>query len=282
MQDSVTNTANDEAIARVIAESYEAQYEGNRSLISSNHGVTAETRLSSVANCPGRHGLRSFQTPPAQRVNCNGCSRRLEPGETVYSCVACDFDTCPRCYHRSGNSSISSRRNSAPPVSGGYPASRPTTPPPARTTFGEQTASHMCNIPCMIGEICTEMMVDTGAQTSVLSYPLVRQFGLMNRLDRSTVGVAAGVGRARIIGTVRNVICSFGEGHVEFVMDFMVLDVQDQLMILGLDQMRKYKCLVDVGREVLIFGGTGGVEVHMLPPNQQRVHPRSVDGCVIM
>ena len=66
---------------------------------------------------------------------------------------------------------------------------------------------------------------------------------------------AAGVGRARIVGNIRNVVCTFGIGHVEFLMDFIVLDVNDPLVIMGLDQMRKYNCLIDIGREKLIFGG---------------------------
>jgi DNA damage-inducible protein 1 len=126
------------------------------------------------------------------------------------------------------------------------------------------------------------MLVDTGAQTSVLSMPLVRQLGLS--FDRSLMGVAAGVGRARICGRVTNVVCSLGTGHVEFLMDFIVLDVSDQLVIIGLDQLRKYKCLVDMERELLIFGGAGGVEVQMLPAEHQHFDARSWNnsGCILM
>lgn len=127
------------------------------------------------------------------------------------------------------------------------------------------------------------MLVDTGAQSSVLSMPLVRQLGLTNRVDRRYQGVAAGVGRAKISGSIRNVSVHLGNGHVEFLMDFIVLEVQDPLVILGLDQMRKYKCLVDMEREKLIFGGAGGVEVEMLPPNQTHFDIRSLNGgCVVM
>ena len=57
----------------------------------------------------------------------------------------------------------------------------------------------------MVGRVslwsaAVEMMVDSGAQHSVISAPLARRLGLMNRLDRSEQGVAAGVGRAGIIG----------------------------------------------------------------------------------
>ncbi|KAL7495261.1 hypothetical protein ACHAWT_005156 [Skeletonema menzelii] len=145
------------------------------------------------------------------------------------------------------------------------------------------SSSHMATVPCVIGNISVEMLVDTGAQTSVLSMPIVRQLGLINRLDRRYMGVAAGVGQARISGKINNIICAFGVGHVEFPMDFIVLDIKDSLVILGLDQMRKYKCLVDMEREKLVFGGRGGIEVDMLPANQQHIDFRGLSGgCIMM
>ena len=116
----------------------------------------------------------------------------------------------------------------------------------------------MCLIPCKIGNITVEVPVDTGAQSSIISAPLVSQLGLSNRLDRHYQGVAVEVGCAKISGRIRNVVCAFGNGHVEFLMDFFVLDIAELLVIIGLDQLRKYKCLIDVGSGQLIFGGTGG------------------------
>jgi len=144
--------------------------------------------------------------------------------------------------------------------------------------------THMCLIPCEMGKgVCVEMLVDTGAQSSVISYSLAQRLNITNRLDTSHQGVAAGVGRARIIGKLRNIACIMG--HVEFAMDFIVLDVQDQLLLLGLDQMRKYKCIVDLERELLIFGGSGGVEVPLLPADQVHINIRnslSQLGCPMM
>jgi len=53
-------------------------------------------------------------------------------------------------------------------------------------------------------------------------------------------------------------------GHVEFSLNFAVLQMQEHLLLLGLDQMRYYKCLVDLERSCLVFGGHGGVEVPFL------------------
>ena len=111
-------------------------------------------------------------------------------------------------------------------------------------------------------------MVDTGAESSVISESLAKELGLYHLLDRRAQGVAAGVGQARIVGEIRNAVVTLG--HVEFEMEFMVLQVPQKLMLLGLDQMRKYKCIVNLEKDVLVFGGSGGVEVPMLPPDEKR------------
>lgn len=264
--------SNDEAIARAIAESEQTS--------------THHSSSSNVANCPGRHGLEQFSVSNSQRVTCNGCQMHLQGGEKVWSCVQCNFDSCERCYRR-GSQAFPVL---APPGNRRTVQATPTpnyaSPPVQRNNnpFASNAipTSHMCLIPCEIGSITVEMLVDTGAQSSVLSMPIVRQLGLTNRLDRRYQGVAAGVGRARIVGNIRNVVCTFGIGHVEFLMDFIVLDVNDPLVIMGLDQMRKYNCLIDIGREKLIFGGAGGVEVAMLPPSRTHFDVRSLEGCTVM
>jgi hypothetical protein len=258
------NTANDEAIARAMAES-----------------MASETRSTrSKANCPGGHGLELFQTSDVQRVTCNACNRHLEGGSRCWSCVQCNYDSCESCYQKGRNvSSASLRTTSTQPSQ--VPNFAP--PPPFNSNPFAASSSHMATVPCTIGNICIEMLVDTGAQTSVLSLPIVRQLGLSNRLDRRYMGIAAGVGQARISGKINNVVCAFGVGHVEFLMDFIVLDIKDSLVILGLDQMRKYKCLVDMEHEKLIFGGKGGISVDMLPANQQHIDFRGLSsGCVMM
>jgi len=106
------------------------------------------------------------------------------------------------------------------------------------------------------------MMIDSGASSSVISMGLAQRLGLDGRITRSN-GVAYGVGTVNILGHIRNVPCMLG--NVEFLIDFIVLDMTDQeMLLLGLDQMRKYKCIIDLERELILFGGNGGVEVPML------------------
>mmetsp|Transcript_25265 Transcript_25265/g.53664 ORF Transcript_25265/g.53664 Transcript_25265/m.53664 type:complete len:295 (-) Transcript_25265:235-1119(-) len=133
-------------------------------------------------------------------------------------------------------------------------------------------------VACEIGGMAIEMLVDTGAQTSVISQPLVRQLNLMSHLDTSHQGIAAGVGRARILGRLRDIPVKLG--HVEFQLDFTVLGVEDPLLILGIDQMRRFRCVVDLERQVLLFGGRDGVEVEFLR-NPQRPRMRQLE-CTVM
>lgn len=125
-------------------------------------------------------------------------------------------------------------------------------------------------------------MVDTGAECSVISEQLAKEIGLYHQIDRRAQGIAAGVGQARIVGQIRDAVVTLG--HVEFLMEFMVLQIPNQrLMLLGLDQLRKYRCIVNLENNKLVFGGSGGVEVYMLPPDPQRhlMVPGIGGGCTI-
>jgi len=149
--------------------------------------------------------------------------------------------------------------------------------PPAPFEGMPGPAADDCDSPhvaCLIGDVAVEMLVDTGAQSSVISMPLVHNLNLTSQLDRRRQGVAAGVGRARILGQLRAVPVTLG--HVEFALDFTVLDVNEQMLMLGIDQMRRFRCVIDMEQQTLVFGGRGGVEVPFLR------EPRRIDyrsGC---
>ena len=180
-----------------------------------------------------------------------------------------------------------------PPAGG--PTTSSTTTSSSSTTMAPPTmmstaTTHMCLVPCVLGHdeptgIAVEMMIDTGAQVSVLSVGLARRLRLMHQLDTRHQGLAAGVGQARILGRLSNVPCSIG--HVEFLFHVYVLDTPDPILLLGMDLLRQYKCVVDLERDVLIFGGRQGVEVPLLPPDQllpsQLFHRQSLQSnCAVM
>mmetsp|Transcript_28865 Transcript_28865/g.37689 ORF Transcript_28865/g.37689 Transcript_28865/m.37689 type:complete len:325 (-) Transcript_28865:63-1037(-) len=305
-----TDTSNDESIARAIAsaERIDAQIEADealaRQLLDENRaGATRHTSstvypgqrrspnntpLVSTTSPNNRCSAGCVLTPSVVSSNtlifCDGCKRCIDPGKPYHTCNRCHYSICTACKNRQG----------APPIGRIVGMDAPQQPvsqrgfvPQQQRSTGATTADPppisralhvpMCHVPCVLGDhICVEMMVDTGAQKSVISIELARELGLESNIDRREWGVAAGVGRARILGKISNVICVLG--HVEFHMDFLVLDVTDRLLLLGLDQMRKYNCIVDLQRDVLIFGGNGGVEVPMLPPTQPDVQMPNIFG----
>lgn len=124
---------------------------------------------------------------------------------------------------------------------------------------GSATNKSLLYVPCEINDRLCEMMVDTGASTSVISEPLLKKLNLENQLNTSRPGIASGVGKARILGRIESFPIKIG--HAEFFLHFSVLESSDDMLILGIDQMRRFNCLVDLQRNKLIFGGQDGVEI---------------------
>ncbi|CAD7966393.1 unnamed protein product [Amoebophrya sp. A120] len=153
------------------------------------------------------------------------------------------------------------------PAGGGQPVLIPASALPglmqqAQQVQREETNDEMVYVACEINQVMVEMMIDTGAQNSVISKPLVDRLKLNSKLNTMRQGVASGVGTAKILGTLENVAVTFN--LVEFFLDFVVLDMKEPLFMLGIDQMRRFKCILDLEKECIIFGGKGGVEIPFL------------------
>jgi hypothetical protein len=132
---------------------------------------------------------------------------------------------------------------------------------------GALNADHMLFVACTIDQHEVAMLVDTGASTSAMSIEMVHLLGLQPKMNASIYGNAKGVGSSSILGIVEHVSCMIGE-DVGFRSFFLVLEGKMPYCILGLDQMRRFNCLVDVGGNVLRFGGMDGVCVPFLPKEQ--------------
>ena len=63
----------------------------------------------------------------------------------------------------------------------------------------------------LLRNVCVEMMIDTGAEISVISNDLATELNLSNQISRQEQGIASSVGKAQIIGKIHKVICSLGD-----------------------------------------------------------------------
>lgn len=124
------------------------------------------------------------------------------------------------------------------------------------------TPDHMLFVTCEVEGRLVQMLVDSGASSSAISLQMVKNLGLERHLNRYIQGEASGVGTAKIEGILENVACQIG--HVEFRLFFLVLNTNSPWLIFGLDQMRRFKCLIDLDSNHIMFGGKDGVSVPFL------------------
>jgi hypothetical protein len=128
-------------------------------------------------------------------------------------------------------------------------------------------SDHMLFVSCTLDRTPdVKLLVDTGASSSAMSLDMVKSLGMESKLNTSVYGSARGVGSSSILGIVENVEALIG--HVEFRLFFMVIDSSLPCCILGLDQMRRFKCQLDLDDNVLVFGGKGGVSVPFLSQHE--------------
>jgi len=125
------------------------------------------------------------------------------------------------------------------------------------------TGDPMIYVACEIGNVAVEMLVDTGAHSSVISLQLARRLGLHSHIDRSQQGVVRGVGgTTNMLGKLNGVVVKLG--LVEFTLSFIVINIEFEMLMLGIDLMRRFKCVINLERNCLRFGGEDGVEVPFL------------------
>lgn len=114
-------------------------------------------------------------------------------------------------------------------------------------------------VPCEALGQKFEVFVDTGAQISFMSTPLVKRLNLEDKIDRKFAGSVKGAGTTQNLGLIKGVPMKIGTAVC--ICDLSVLVMPDEMLLLGMDQLRKYKCIVDLEREMLLFGGIDGVQV---------------------
>jgi DNA damage-inducible protein 1 len=101
--------------------------------------------------------------------------------------------------------------------------------------------------------------VDSGAQSTIMSKACAERCGIMRLIDTRFAGMAVGVGSAPIIGRVHMTQLKLGSTY--FPCTFTVLEKDDIDFLLGLDMLKRHRCVLDLAENVLRLEGANGHEV---------------------
>ncbi|XP_025083742.1 protein DDI1 homolog 2-like [Pomacea canaliculata] len=138
----------------------------------------------------------------------------------------------------------------------------------APESFGQVV---MLYIDCMVNGHPVKAFVDSGAQMTIMSQACAERCHIMRLVDHRWAGIAKGVGTQKIIGRVH--LCQIQIGPVFFQSSFSILEDQPMDMLLGLDMLKRHQCIIDLRKNMLVFGTTG-TETPFLSESELPVHAR--------
>jgi hypothetical protein len=120
-----------------------------------------------------------------------------------------------------------------------------------------------------------KVLIDSGAQISIISPNMVRFLGLQMKHQSAYVN---GVGKGKVIGYIDQ--CKMIINKLPVMINFKVLqcDVDKNLTILGLDFLEKYKCIINcVTKSLLINYNTHNYNVKFLTTKELIQYKLSID-----
>lgn len=114
---------------------------------------------------------------------------------------------------------------------------------------------HMLFINIEMNNKKVNALVDTGAQSSFMSVDLCRKCNLMNMVDKRFQGIARGVGASKIIGVIHAAQIKIMNKVI--MLKINIIENNEIGFVLGLDNLRKYNCNVDLKKNGLVFPDIG-------------------------
>lgn len=129
----------------------------------------------------------------------------------------------------------------------------------------------MLYVTCRVNETNAKAFVDSGAQMTFMSAAFARQCHVDHLIDTRWKGVARGVGTQHILGRVHCVQLQIAGAFLQ--MSVSVLEDQQMDILIGLDMLKRYQCIINLRRNVLEIGSVN-VETAFLPESELPSHAK--------
>lgn len=131
----------------------------------------------------------------------------------------------------------------------------------------------MLYAPLHVNGHLVKALVDSGAQSTVMSPECAERCGIMHLLDKRMKGVAVGVGKATSLGRIHMAPIKVGSSF--FPCSFTVLEGLPTDLLFGLDMLKHHQATIHFGENKLLLGDE---EVEFLPESEipQFNHPEEV------